>query len=94
MYSKPQMNVEENIPRYEEPNPFNYDALELAKRKKAVNDAVKDYPNLPPLWIEWMYDLIRQKPVDEVRRIIINREWETAPKERTQAGSIICMTIE
>jgi len=69
-------NIEEEFERYKEPNPFNYSELELAKRKKALIDAEKDFPNVPPKWIEWLYDVLEQKGEEEVKKIIENKEWE------------------
>ena len=69
-------SVEEEFERYKEPNSFNYTELELAKRKKALIDAEKDFPLVPPKWIEWMYDVLEQKDEEEVKKIIENKEWE------------------
>lgn len=69
-------NIEEEFERYKEPNPFNYSELELAKKKKALIDAEKDYPLVPAMWIEWLYDVLEQKGEEEVKRIIENKEWE------------------
>lgn len=80
--------LEKEIPRYEEPNPLNYTNLELAKRKKSINDALKDYPNLPAKWIEWVYDLIENKPPDEVKQIINEGLWEKKLQERDLGGII------
>ena len=78
--------IEDEIPRYEEKNPFNYTKVELARRKKAIRDAEKDYPGVPALWIEWMYDLIEQKGEDEIERIIENGEWSKEINEERQFG--------
>ena len=80
--------LEQEFPRYEEVNHFDYTNLELAKRKKAINDALKDYPNLPGKWIEWIYDLIEEKPADEVKQIINEGLWEKKLKERDLGGLI------
>jgi NADH:ubiquinone oxidoreductase subunit len=84
----------DDIPRHEQKNPFNYTSLELAERKKAIRDATKDYPNVPEGWIEWMYDLIKNIPEEEIKDIINNKKWEDKPKERDAAGTIVCGTIE
>jgi len=81
-------DLTKEFPRYEEPNHFNYTNLELAKRKKAINDALKDYPNLPAKWIEWVYDLIENKPADEVKKIINEGLWEKKLQERDLGGLI------
>lgn len=84
----------DDIPRHEPQNHFNYTPLELAERKKAIRDAVKDYPNVPEGWIEWMYDLIKNTPEEEIKDIINNKKWETEPKKRDKPGTIVCGTIE
>jgi NADH:ubiquinone oxidoreductase subunit len=84
----------DDIPRHEQKNPFNYTSLELAERKKAIRDAVKDYPNVPEGWVEWMYDLIKNTSEEEIKDIINNKKWEDKPKERDPAGTIVCGTIE
>lgn len=86
--------IEEEIPRYESKNPFNYSKVELAKRKKAVIDAEKDYPNIPGLWIEWMYDLMGQKSEEEIEHIINSGEWEKEiNKDRELGGTIKCCEV-
>lgn len=82
-----------DLPRHEPENPFNYTQLQLATRKKAISDAVKDFQNIPEGWIEWMYDYIERTPKEEIERIIDNKEWEVAPKERQQPGVVNCMEI-
>jgi hypothetical protein len=81
--------IEDEIPRHQPKNPFNYSKVELAKRKKAVSDAEKDYPNVPGLWIEWMYDLLEQKGEAEVNRIIESGEWEKQTNLDRQYGGTL-----
>ncbi len=78
--------VEDEIPRYEPKNPFNYSKVQLAKRKKAVSDAEKDFPNVPGLWIEWMYDLLEQKTESEIEKLIESGEWEKHTNTERQHG--------
>ena len=88
--------IEDEFPRYEPKNPFNYSNVELAKRKKAIIDAEKDFPNVPTLWIEWMYDLIEQKGEKEVARIINSGEWEKQINKDRQFGGTLknCEILE
>ena len=81
--------IDDEIPRHEPKNPFNYSKVELAKRKKAVSDAEKDYPAVPGLWIEWMYDLLEQKGEEEVNRIIESGEWEKQTNPNRQFGGTL-----
>lgn len=86
--------IEDEIPRYEEKNPFNYTKVELAKRKKAIRDAEKDYPGVPALWIEWMYDLIENKGEKEIERIIESGEWaDELNKDREFGGTKVACEV-
>ena len=83
------------IPRYKESNPFNYTEVQKAKKNKSVRDAMKEYPDLPRLWIEWMYDVIENKPVSEVENIMNNNLWDVAPDKQHDLGGITkTMTVE
>jgi hypothetical protein len=90
-----EFNSIEEMPRYEAPNPFKYDNLTLAKRKKDVEAASRDYPNVPPSMIEMAWDLIQNNPEEEIVDIINNGKWEKAPKKERQAGGVVkSMIIE
>tara|TARA_R110000823_G_scaffold42486_1_gene111296 strand:- start:901 stop:1233 length:333 start_codon:yes stop_codon:yes gene_type:complete len=80
--------IDDVIPRFVEKNFYNYSSLQLATRKKAIRDAEKDYPSVSPKFIEWMYDVIENKPKDEVEDIINNKLWETKAKPRMHGGII------
>ena len=80
----------ENIPRHKAENPFNYTDLELAKRKKGIIDAIKDYPHISPAWIEMAYDIVENNDFDELKKKID----ESKPKERENGGILNNVTIE
>jgi len=81
---------EEEIPRYVEKNHYNYTPLEIAERKKHIRDAVRDYPHLPPIWVDWAYDMVKNMPEDELKDIINNKKWEgECKRKRDSAGGII-----
>jgi len=83
------------IPRHKPNNPFNYSEFEKSKRAKAIRDAEKDYPSVPPLWIEWLYDVIQNKDAEEVKRIIENNEWDKEPEHKYQQGGVLqSMVVE
>lgn len=85
----------DEMPRYEAPNPFNYDNLTLAKRKKEVETASRDYPNVPQSMIEMAWDLIQNNPEAEIDDIINHSKWEKAPKKERQTGGVVkSMIIE
>ncbi len=81
------------IPRHEPENPFNYSPLQLATRKKAIRDAKRDYPNLPEMWIEWMYDVVENTPKDEINDVIANKKWECSGEIKQNGGVVECMDI-
>lgn len=72
----------DNIPRHKSENPFNYTKMQLAHRSKAIKDAEKDYPGIPPTWIEMMYDVVENKSKEEIEEIINSGAWETPAKVR------------
>ncbi len=89
------MDISGEIPRYQEENPYNYTALQLAKRKKAMLDMKKDYPNLPEAWLEMVYDYHENTDVEEVERIISEGEWESVGKFSNDMGGVLkCGVIE
>ena len=67
---------------------YNYTEFDLAKREKAINDGVRDHPKLPPKWIEWLYDIVENKPKEEVEKIINEKLWEKPIKQRELGGVI------
>lgn len=83
------------IPRHVESNPFNYTEKQKAIRRKAIKDMGRDYPNLPHLWIEWLYDVIQNKPVSEVEEIMEKNLWDKPPENSYDMGGVVkAMTIE
>jgi len=79
----------EDFERYKEKNHFNYTEMELVKRSKAIKDLEKDYPTVPGMWIEWMYDVIENKPKDEVEKIINDKLWlPVVNKTRVSGGDL------
>jgi hypothetical protein len=83
-----EFNSIDEMPRYEAPNPFNHDKLTLAKRKKEVEAAAKDYPNVPPSMIEMAWDLIASNDESTINDIINNGKWEAAPKKERITGGV------
>ena len=91
----PSSSTDIEIPRHVEANPFNYTEKQKAVRRKAIKDMGRDYPNLPHLWIEWLYDVIQNKPVSEVEEIIEKNLWDVPPEtSHDTGGAIKAMTIE
>jgi NADH:ubiquinone oxidoreductase subunit len=72
--------MEVDLPRHQKANPYNYTKVQLAKRERDIKALLKDYPKVPPMWVEWMYDVVENMPKDEQERIINNGEWEKEGK--------------
>jgi len=68
--------------RYKETNHWNYTEEQKSIRKKALKAMRVDYPDLPDLWLENVYDLIINKSVEEVQQIMDSKSWEQPPKKR------------
>ena len=84
----------DEFPRHKAANPYNYDALTLAKRQLEINAATKDFPHIPKHTIEIAWDTTHNIGTDKMNEIIKNKEWETKPKDRPKAGVYNTMTIE
>lgn len=78
----------QSIPLTERKNPRGYTTLQWAIRDKKVNDLIKDFPNVCPLWLEWLVDVIDNKPKEEVEKIILEGLWEKKLKSRQEARVI------
>lgn len=55
----------EDLPRYERPNPFNYDDETLAKKDKEVLDLMKLYPKQDRALIEQIWDMTYKMNAEE-----------------------------
>ena len=78
-----------DVPRHSPSNPYNYTNVELAKKKKALIDAQRDFPNVPAQWIEWMYDVVEHMPADEAEEIINKGLWETQGVHSEAKGGVL-----
>lgn len=83
------------IPRHTQTNLYNYTKVEQSQRKKALIDIERDFPLVPKLWAEWMYDVIGHMPQEEVEEIINKGLWEKPSKKYGEApgGTIKCAEV-
>jgi hypothetical protein len=81
--------METDLPKYVAPNPYNYTAVQLAKRKRDIKAMIRDYPNVNPMWAEWLYDTIENMPNDEVEEIINKGLWEIPSKFSKAPGGVL-----
>ncbi len=77
---------------------LNGDKLSLAERKQREKD-VKElqimYPNLPPLWLDLVWNFWNSKSESEIQEIIDSKEWEKASTSFRDGGVIKdCITVE
>ena len=83
MTSKDEQDVKtpsEIWPRHKEGNQMNWDPVTLARREKDIIAMRKDYPKVPPLWCEWLWDMNEKTGKVEIERIINTGEWEVPGK--------------
>ena len=66
----------DGVPHYETPNPYGYDGTALAEKTRALKELAQLYPDVNPLWREWVYDVCVNTPPDQLeamkRRIAVN----------------------
>jgi len=81
--------METNLPKYQTPNPYNYTKVQLSKRKRDLKAIIADFPGVPPMWAEWIYDVIENMPQEEVEKIINEGLWEKEGKFAKAPGGLI-----
>ena len=86
--------METGLPRHIPNNPYKYTAVEIAKRTVALKAMVRDYPTVPIMWIELLYDTVGRLPNDEIERIIENKEWERPSKYKALGGTYFGCTVD
>ena len=86
LQNEEEINDINSLARAKPSNPYNYDALALGKRTKALKDAVRDNPHLPIGWIELVYDYLENADPEEVDKVINKEIWTEKPKERDKPG--------
>jgi hypothetical protein len=86
--------MENNLPKYEAPNPYNYSKIQMAKRKRDIKAMINDYPNVNAMWCEWLYDVIENTPPEEVEEIIKSGAWEVPSKHHSKAKGGVLHSVE
>ena len=76
------------VPHYETPNPYGYDEVALAEKTRALKELAQLYPDVNPLWREWVYDVCVNTPPDQLeamkRRIAV-----TPGKHANTCGGVL-----
>lgn len=69
-----------NAPRHIPENPFKYTRLQLAEREQAIKAMKRDYPTVPEMWLEHLWDFEFRTPKEEIDKIINEGLWEKPGK--------------
>ena len=72
----------EGLERKTADNPYMYTEDQLATRKRMLKEMEALYPDVEPLWREWVYDLCANTPTVEMEEIKdrIRQSQPKAPK--------------
>jgi hypothetical protein len=84
---------EDVFPRAPEYNPYNYTELQKKKRDLALEAMMRDFPKLPQLWCEWIYDFVTNNPEAKVEDIINNNRWKVPTERNNLGGEVTCGEI-
>lgn len=83
------VNILDELPRNEGRNPLNLSRIELQKRNKQIQLAIKDYPRVPEMWVEWMYDYIQKEGEDKIKEMIDNGDFDRPDYVKRELGGIL-----
>jgi hypothetical protein len=81
----------QGVERYKPENPYNYTEEQLDKKKLAMLDIAKLYPDVSPYYAELVYDMCVNKTeeeLEEIKKTVIN----TPPKYSGEGG--VSYTLE
>ena len=68
----------EELPRATQSNPLGFDELTLARREREIANIMKDYPNVPPKFIETAWDFVATSKSEEDALEEVKR-WDKTP---------------
>lgn len=83
------VNILDELSRNEGRNPLNLSRIELQKRNKQIQLAIKDYPRVPEMWVEWMYDYIQKEGEDKIKEMIDNGDFDRPDYVKRELGGIL-----
>ena len=69
-----------DAPRHVPANPFNYTKVQLAERELAIKAMKRDFPTIPEMWLEYLWDFQFKTPKEEIEKIINGGLWEVPGK--------------
>ena len=56
----------DGLDRHTPSNPYLYSEEQLFEKKRALDELSRLYPDVNPTWREWIYDLCKNTPEDEL----------------------------
>lgn len=59
----------DSLPRRQEDNHYNYTDEQKDEKKLAMEQMVKLYPNVPPMYCDWVYDLCKNTSEEDMKKI-------------------------
>ena len=59
----------EGLERKTADNPYGYTEDQMATRKRMLKEMEALYPDVEPLWREWVYDLCVNTPIQELEEM-------------------------
>ena len=55
---------------------YSYTAKEQAEKDYTMKQLIRDYPNTPPLWCEYVYDFCKNTPQEILDEIMESGKWD------------------
>ena len=65
------------------------DIVQKAKRSKELKELKRDFPDVNPVWCEWMYDVVSEMSIEEQENIMNNKLWDTSGKYSNVKGETL-----
>ena len=86
----PLKTLEDELPRYKETNPRNYDTLTLARKRTELKAMVAHYKDMSPAWLEMCWDFVENTSKERIAEIIQTKEFEKpCTSTRDMKGGIV-----
>ena len=69
------------------------DAKSMAEKNTSVKQLRRDFPDVPELWLDMLYDWVSDNPL-EAQRIMLSGEWERESKHSTANNKNLIDTLK
>ena len=77
------------ISRKEPENHFNYTEDQLAEKKLALKTMCELWPDVSPLYAEWVYDMCKNTPEDKLKEIMKKVEEEPSRFKGLETAALL-----